>query len=210
MWGEGARAPPWIHLCTWKKKKQIEKMLAHIYSMYNHWTIYSEGSRCRLYIVVRSYHPGGGGGGAFHICTHIEYVPRKDPHFQPLNFHSGAYHFHKWQKYSAPEHHHITFFAAPETIIFTISLGSSHLRRPRMAYSGRPECQLDASYSQLQRPPLSRSSSLRSPPCIFHFSAAHTYPNLGRVPPPPPKHTTTYQVWRYMSEAELKPLSCLF
>ena len=45
------------------------------------------------------------------------YVPRERLPFSALNFRSGAYHFHIWQKYSAPEHGHFTFFAVPETII---------------------------------------------------------------------------------------------
>ena len=41
---------------------------------------------------------------------HIVYMPRERPPFSALNFRAGAYHFHKWPKYSAPEHHHLIFF----------------------------------------------------------------------------------------------------
>ena len=41
---------------------------------------------------------------------HIGYVPRERPPFSALNFCSGAYNFHKFQKKSVPEHHHFTFF----------------------------------------------------------------------------------------------------
>ena len=72
--------------------------------------------------------------------------------------------------------------------------GAPHFDLPRRSrVSGRPECQPGASYSQFRRPVFSRSSSpssFRSPafqftlelgpePPIFHFAAAHTYPNPG-------------------------------
>ena len=144
------------------------------------------------------FHPGGGGGGEhFHICMHIKYVQCERLPFSALNFRSGAYYLHKWQKYSAPE-----------TIIFKISLRSSRSSRAhgrlttaspkafvqRPGVSGWPECRPDASYSQFRRPPLSCSSLLRSPTfsCSSSlrrppfFATAHTYQNLGWVPPPPP------------------------
>ena len=67
-------------------------------------------------------------------------------------------------------------------------------QRPRV--SGWPECQPDTSYKSVPETPtitlelapeprIFTLEPLRSPP-IFHFAVAHTYQNLGRVPPPPP------------------------
>ena len=97
---------------------------------------------------------------AYWVCVALE-----TPIFSP-KFPIWSISFSQMTQYSAPEHHHFTFFAVSETIIFTISLRSSHssppavgLLQPAPGVSGRP----DASYSQFRRPPLSRSSLLWSP-----------------------------------------------
>ena len=53
-------------------------------------------------------------------------MPRERPQFLTLNFRSGAYHFHRWRKFSFPEQKVKIFsfqpgfyiFAVPETIVF--------------------------------------------------------------------------------------------
>ena len=134
-------------------------------------------------------------------------MPRERPPFSALTFRSGAYHFHKWQKYSAPKYHHFTFLPFRRPSFSKFLYVQAVYRRPRPAYcsqperkafgqrpwvSGRPECQPDASYSQFRRPPLSRSCPLRSPAFSrtssvrsphFLFVAAHTFQNLGWLPP---------------------------
>ena len=81
-------------------------------------------------------------------------------------------------KKSSPEHHHFTFFAIPETIIFKISLISTRSSPPhgRLSLcsaapwvSGRPECQPDVSWqfrrsSAVRRPTFSRSKWLKLGP----------------------------------------------
>ena len=84
---------------------------------------------------------GGGGGGATSICMHIGYVPRERPPFSALNFHSGAYHFHKLPQTpfrSITILHFLADFAVPETIIFKISLISTR-SSPPMAGSARTQ-----------------------------------------------------------------------
>ena len=75
-----------------------------------------------------------GGGGRYLHNMHIGYVPRERPPFSALNFRSGAYHFHKLPKKSVSAHHHFKIFladfAVPETIIFKISLISTHSSPP--------------------------------------------------------------------------------
>ena len=108
---------------------------------------------------------------------HIGYVPRERPPISALNFHSGAYNFHKLQKKSVPEHHHFTFFGvlchSRETIIFKISLISTRSSPPTAGwartaaprFSSRPERQPDASWQfrRLIFHAQNGSSSFRSP-----------------------------------------------
>ena len=57
-----------------------------------------------------------GGGGHFHTYAYIRDMPRERPQFSAQNYRSRTHHFHKLQKYSAPEspdHHH--FSAARQT-----------------------------------------------------------------------------------------------
>ena len=184
--------------------------------------------QCRLLIsdwVWRVYTRGGGGTS---IGMHIGYVPRERPLIFSPKFPFRNISFSQMTQKSGPEHHHFTFFAVPETIIFKISLiaiashdrlspNSKRSAAPR--FSGRPECQPDASW-QFRKPAFSRSTrlklgpelaphfhaqytaqapSVRSPAFsrstvelgpepgpISHFSAAHSYQNLGWIPPPPP------------------------
>ena len=84
--------------------------------------------------------PGGGGGGggylhnAYWVCASRE-TPICSPRFPFRSIIS----FSHILKYSAPEHHHFTVFAVPETIIFEILLPTAGLlsRAPR-ARSGAP------------------------------------------------------------------------
>ena len=93
----------------------------------------SEGSyHHRLFVQREFFHPGGGGGGTS-ICMYIGYVPRERPPFSALNFHSGAYHFHKLPKspfQSITILHILVDFAVPETIIFKMSLISTRSSPP--------------------------------------------------------------------------------
>ena len=126
-------------------------------------------------------------GGHFHsLYMHIiRYVPRERPPFSALK----SYHFHKWQKYSAPEHHNFTFlpFRRPSFSKF-LNVQAFLSSPPRPAYcmglaAGQSASQTRPTVSS-ETPPLSRSSSLRSP----HFSLClGTYiPKFVASAPPPP------------------------
>ena len=67
-------------------------------------------------------------------CMHIGYVPRERPPFSALNFRSGAYHFHKWHNILLRSITILLFFSVLETIIFTISLRSSHSPPPAVGF----------------------------------------------------------------------------
>ena len=122
------------------------------------------------------------------VCIFNRYVPRRRPPFSALNF---AYNFLKWKKYSAPEHHHFTFFAVPETIIFTA--GSLQPARTSGSAPG-PECQPDTVPQSVSKTPTFTLKIAPEPriftlelapePPIFHFAEEHTYQNLGWMPPP--------------------------
>ena len=107
--------------------------------------------------------PGGGGGGGTSICMHIGYVPQERPAFSALNFHSGAYHFHKFSKNpfrSITILHFLADFAVPETIIFTISLISTRSSPPT------------AGSARTQRRGLARRIKLVPEPPIFKLKTA--------------------------------------
>ena len=153
-------------------------------------------------------HARGRGGGVLpYVCA-----TRETPIFSP-KFPFRSISFSQMTKKSGPEHHHFKYFAVPETIIFKnffnfnpfiashsrLSPNAKRSAAPR--FSGRPECQPDASW-QFRSPTFScsyGSSSVRSPTfsrstvelgpepgAIFHFAAAHTYQIWGEYPPPPP------------------------
>ena len=61
----------------------------------------------------------------------------------------------------------------------------SQTRQTYTVHSGTRIFHARAPPSSLRSPAFSRSC-LNSEPPIFHFAAAHTYQNLGWVPPPPP------------------------
>ena len=155
---------------------------------------------------------GGGygrGRGVLHMYAYWICSARETPIFSPeFPFRSISF----WKNYPKNPFRSITIlhfladFAVPETIIFKISLNyfnpfiASHGRlSPRV--SSRPERQPDASW-QFRRLAFSRSKRIKivpepriftldrelvpEPRPIFHFAAAHTYQNLGWVPPPPP------------------------
>ena len=72
-------------------------------------------------------HPvGRGGGGHFHICGYwlCALCGTRETPFSDLNFRSRAYNLLQMSSKSAPEPHHFTVFAAPETIIFKMYLPS--------------------------------------------------------------------------------------
>ena len=131
--------------------------------------------------------PGGWGGGYFHICMHIGYVPCERTPFSALNFRSGAYIiFTNDRKICSgasqfyifchsEDHHFQTVFNFNPFIAAHGRLTTASQQRPGV--SGRPECQPDASYSQFQ----SRSGAP-------HFSLCRgTYlPKYGVSTPPPP------------------------
>ena len=163
----------------------------------------------------RTTHRGGGGGVLPYVCILWVCAARETPIFSP-KFPFRSISLSQMTKKSGPEHHHFTFIAVPESIIFKISFNNfnpftaSHGRlspnakrsaAPRV--SGRPECQPDASW-QFRRPAFSRSKRLKlvPEPRIFmldrgarsgaraDFSRCRgTYlPKLGvsRPTPPPP------------------------
>ena len=144
---------------------------------------------------------------------HTGYVPCERPPLSAINFCSGVISFSQITKIFYSGAYHFKFFATQETIIFKISLTLNmpeelHFYGLCVYYvvqicdfgmlrvnNSRPECQPDASYSQFQRPSLSCTSLLRSPPPHIyawarsgapHFALCRgTYlPKFG-VPPPP-------------------------
>ena len=84
---------------------------------------------CVLLMVYENTNPGVGGGGHYHIYACWVCATEETPIFSP-KFPLQSISFSQMTKYSAPEHHHFTFFAVPETIIFKISLQSSHSSLP--------------------------------------------------------------------------------
>ena len=174
---------------------------------------------------------GGGGGGYFHMYAYWVCATRETPIFTP-KFPFRSISFSQMTKKSGPEHHHFTFFAVPETIIFKISListrspsptagsartqsvrqrpglaaGQSASQKMRIsgtartavpeiriftlktaqARSGAPQFHAQNGSSSFWSPAFSRSTVelVPEPGPIFHFAAAHTYQNLGWVPPP--------------------------
>ena len=94
---------------------------------------------------------------------HIRYVPRERPPFLPLNFSSGAYHFHRWQKFPLRRITVLHFLPLRRPTFSKFLYIQAVPCRARSAYcspperkefgqqpgvSGRP----DASYSQFQSP----------------------------------------------------------
>ena len=139
------------------------------------------------------------GGGAL---PYKNYVHIETPIFSP-KFSLQSISFSQITEKSAPEHHHFRVFAAPETIIFKISYLQAVSSPPACGQPERsgaiaaPETTNFTRWSPRQRPTFSRSSALAPAPetiiftqaapepHIFHFAVAHTYQNVGRVPPPP-------------------------
>ena len=150
------------------------------------------------------------------------YVPRERPPFSALNFRSqitkkSVTEHHHFTFFGG--------FAVPETVIFKISListrsspptaGSARLRSaaPRVSVrSGDSHFHAQNGSSSFRSPAFSCSKRLKlvpephiftldrelvpEPLPIFHFAAAHTYQNLGWVPPPPPPATSRTK-WSY-------------
>ena len=155
---------------------------------------------------------GGGGGGYFHICMHVGYVPRERPPFSALNFRFGAYHFHKITKNPFRSITILIFladFAVPETIIFKMSLISTRSSPPT---AGSARTQSVRQRRGLVAVPEIRIFTLKRiklvpEPCIFtlktaqarsgapHFQArSGALVNLGWVsPPPPPRRGFIYR-----------------
>ena len=95
--------------------------------------------------------PPGGGGGYFHMYAYWVCAARETPIFSPkFPFRSISY-LTIMTKQSGLEHYHFTFFAVPETIIFNISLISTH-SPPPTAGSARTQ-------SVRQRPGLAAGQS---------------------------------------------------
>ena len=150
----------------------------------------------------------------------------RDPHFQPWISVPEHIVFTNYQKNmfrSITILHFLADFAVPETIIFKISLISTHSSsptagsaRPRVsdqpetriftlktdqALSGAPHFHAQNGSSSVRSPAFLSSKRIKlvpepriftldrelipEPGPIFHFAAAHTYQNLGWVPPPP-------------------------
>ena len=88
------------------------------------------------------------------------------------------------------------FFAVPETIIFTISLRSSHSSPSAVSAPWLAACQGASQtcptvssgdphfHARARSGATHFHARARSP--VSHFAAAQTYQNLGWVPPPPP------------------------
>ena len=139
----------------------------------------------------------GGGGGHFHWVCATRETPIFSRHF-PLQSIS----FSQMTNKSAPEHHHFTVFAAPETIIFKISSPKSRsVAARRRLTAGRPNereafwqrpgvtagqraSQTRRTINQLRRPAFHAQARSRAPhfharaapeppPPIFHFAVAH-------------------------------------
>ena len=114
--------------------------------------------------------PPRGGGGGTSVCMHIGYVPCERPPFSALNFHSGAYHFHKLPKNlfrSITILHFLADFAVPETIIFKMSLISTRSSPPtaghRLAAGQSASQTRPGSSGDLHFHAQNGSSSFRSP-----------------------------------------------
>ena len=132
-------------------------------------------------------------GGYFHMYAYWVCAARETP-ISALNFRSGAYNFYKLAKNPFRSITILLFladFAVRETIIFKISRrsgdshfhaqnGSSSFRSPAFSSSKRLKLVPEPHIFTLDREPV------LEPLPIFHFAAAHTYQNLGWVPPPPP------------------------
>ena len=132
---------------------------------------------------------------------HIGYVPQERPPFSALNFHSGAYNFHKLPKNPFRSITILLFwadFAVPETIIFKMSLISTRSSPPTAGSarrSGDTHFHAQNGSSSFQSPAFSSSKRLKlvpephiftldresvpEPLPIFPFAMAHTYQNLG-------------------------------
>ena len=145
---------------------------------------------------------------------HIRYVPHERPPFSALIAALEHIIFTNDKTKSALEHHHFPFFAAPENIIFKISLPSScslqlvaGLLQPARTQSVRaaprgysqPECQPDTSckvssgdpyfHARALEPRIFTLDSLQSP--HFSFFRSTYLPKFGvsapLSPPPPPR-----------------------
>ena len=146
---------------------------------------------------------------------HIGYVPQTRPQISAMNFRSGAYHFHKLPKNPFRSITMLHFWR-----IFKISLISTRVS----GRSGAPHFHAQNGSSSFRSPPFSSSKRLKlvpetpiftldrelvpEPLPFFHFASAHTYQNLGWVPPPPPLGTGQLgyvKVWpRYRKKTDLK------
>ena len=145
--------------------------------------------------------PPGGGGTS--ICMHIGYVARERPPFSALNFHSGAYHFHKLPKNRfrsitiiqsfdgfcrSGDHHFQNFFNFNP---FIASHGRRFRRRSKRIKLVPEPCIFTLKTAQARSgarifklDPEHRSFTLdrelvTEPLPIFHFAAAHTYQHFG-------------------------------
>ena len=152
--------------------------------------------------------PRGGGGGGTSIM-YIGYVPRKRPTFLTLNFSSRAYHFHKWRKCFAPEHHHFAFLplrrpsfskflyiqarsSPAHGLLSAASLNKKHSGSAPGLAAGQSTSQTrqtkvssgDPNFHARDRPGTphfhARAHS-RAP--NFHLTVAHIYQNVGWDPP---------------------------
>ena len=134
-------------------------------------------------------------------------MPRERPPFWALNFRSGAYNFHKWTKTPLRSITILQFmpFRRPSFSKF-LYFQPIH-RRPLPAYWSQPEQRSESA----PRLAAGQSASSGDPhfhararsgaphfhalpgaragpePPFFYFAVAHTYQNLGRVYPPPPR-----------------------
>ena len=130
--------------------------------------------------------------------------PRERRPFSSLNFRSGAANDSPKKK-SAPEHHHFTFFAVPETIIFNISLISTRSSPPT---AGLPSTSSNAKRSG-SAPGLAagQSASQTHPPVSsgdphFHARARSEAPHFharGRSRPPPPHVSLCRGIYLYQT-----------
>ena len=161
----------------------------------------------------------GRGGGYFHMYAYWVSATRETPIFSP-EFPFRSISFSRITKKSVPEHHHFTFFGGDHNFQNFFNFNpfiASHGRRRGLAAgqsasqthpgsSGESHFHTQNGSSSLRSPAFSSSKRLKlvlepriftldqelvsEPRPIFHFTAAHTYQNLGWVPPPLPRAPT--------------------
>ena len=143
--------------------------------------------------------PGGGGGGYFHMYAYWVCAARETPIFSP-KFPIRSISFSQMPPKFGPEHHHFIFFAIPETIIFRISLISTHSWPPTAGSALRRHPGLAAGQSASQMRPGSSGD--------LHF---HAQPGSISVRNPAFPRSTQLKLgpepWGYYLETDPDPVA---